>query len=140
MKITCFDDLAREARTMAVKTVIAVVEAQDEHTLESVVKATRDGIMIPVLIGNTSEIKALLTRFGADPAAFRIVESGGVEESLQTAVSFVAAGKATAIMKGRLDSGPFMKAVVTKKNGLVNGGTLSLIGFYETPKYHKLRP
>jgi phosphate butyryltransferase len=138
MKITCFDDLAKEARAMTVKTVIAVAEAQDEHTLESVVKATRDGIMIPVLIGNTIEIKALLSRYGADPATFRIVESDGAEQSLQTAVALIGKGEATAIMKGRLDSGPFMKAVVTKKNGLVDGGTLSLLGFYETPKYHKL--
>jgi phosphotransacetylase len=42
-------------------------------------------------------------------------------------------------MKGRLESGPFMKAIVSKENGLVPAGVkLSLIGFYETPKYHKL--
>ena len=138
MNITCFEDLANEAQKMSVKTVIAVVEAQDEHTLESVVKAAHDGIMIPILIGNKTKIGELLTQYGAGPSEFTIVESAGAEESLQKAVEFINAGKATAIMKGKLESGQFMKAVVSKTNGLNTGEKLSLIGFYETLKYHKL--
>ncbi len=138
MRITCFDDLANAARNMPVKTVIAVVEAQDEHTLESVVKVARDGIMIPVLIGNTKKIKALLARLGADPYGFDIVESGGADESLQKTVELINAGKATAIMKGMLDSGRFIKAIVNKRNNLTAGGLLSVCGFFETPNYHKL--
>ena len=138
MKITCFDDLAKEARNMAVKTVIAVVEAQDEHTLESVVKAARDDIMIPVLIGNTKKIGELLSRYGVDPSTFNIVQSGGADESLQKAVALINAGKATALMKGKLDSGQFIKVVVNKENDLTTGGMLSVAGFFETPKYHKI--
>jgi phosphotransacetylase len=139
MKISCFEDLESEARKMAKKTIIAVVEAQDEHTLESVVKATNNGIMVPVLVGNDEMIREMLIHFGADPAVFEIVASGGAEESLQKAVDFINEGRATAIMKGKLESGQFMKAIVTKQNGLVPpGGKLSLIGLFQTPKYHKV--
>lgn len=138
MKISCFEDFAKEAQKMTKKTIIAVVEAQDEHTLESVIKATKDGIMIPILIGNAEKIKELLKQFGADLLSHNIVASSGTEESLQQAVALINAGKATAIMKGKLESGDFMKAIVTKDNGLLKGGKLSLIGFYETPKYHKI--
>lgn len=138
MKIRSFEDLAKEAREMTKKTIIAVVEAQDEHTLESVIKATQDGIMVPVLIGNDEKIRELLTHFGADPAVFEIVATSGVEESLAKAVSLIHAGKASAIMKGKLESGQFMKAIVTKENNLLAGGKLSLVGLYETPKYHKV--
>ncbi|SHH59001.1 Phosphate acetyl/butaryl transferase [Sporobacter termitidis DSM 10068] len=139
MKITCFEDLAAEAKRMAKKTVIAVVEAQDEHTLESVIQATKDGIMVPALIGNEARIRALLARFGADPGGFDIVPANGAEDSLQKAVALIKAGKAGAIMKGILESGQFMKAILDKENGLIPaGGKLSLIGFYEAPKYHKL--
>ena len=86
MKISCFEDLAIEAKKMTRKTKIAVVEAQDEHTLESVIKATEDGIMVPVLIGNAKKIEELLVRFGAEPSAFEILAASGVEESLQQAV------------------------------------------------------
>ena len=138
MKISCFKDLATEAAKMVKKTVIAVVEAQDEHTLESVIQATNDNIMIPMLIGNEEKINALLTKFGADPAKFTVIPSPGVEASLAKAVEMIAAGEATAIMKGKLESGDFMKAIVKKENGLLDGGKLSLVGFYETAQYHKL--
>lgn len=139
MKINSFEDFAKEAQKMTRKTVIAVVEAQDEHTLESVVKATNDGIMIPVLIGNVEMIEDLLTHYGAEPSRFEIVASSGVNESLGKAVELINTGRANAIMKGKLESGQFMKAIVTKDNGLIpEGSKLSLIGFYETPKYHKI--
>jgi phosphotransacetylase len=138
LKISCFEDFAKEAQKIPKKTIIAVVEAQDEHTLESVIKATNDGIMIPILIGNTKKINELLTHYGADPSEFNIVASSSVEESLQKAVERINSGAANAIMKGKLESGDFMKAIVKKENGLLKGGKLSLIGFYETPKYHKI--
>ena len=139
MKITCFEDFAAEARKMPRKTVIAVVEAHDEHTLESVVKATENGLMIPALIGNVDKITSILARFGADMSKYELIRSGGSAESLEAAVGLVNTGEATALMKGRLESGEFMKAIVSKENGLVpSGRKLSLIGFYETPLYHKI--
>ncbi len=138
MKINRFEDLATEAKKMTTKTIIAVVQAQDEHTIESVIQATNDDIMIPVLIGNSTEIKLQLERFGADVSRFNIVQSNSADESLEIAVKLINEGKATAIMKGKLESGQFMKAIVSKENGLLTGTKLSLIGFYETPKYHKL--
>lgn len=138
MKINSFKDFTVEATNMKKKTVIAVVEAQDEHTLESVIKATEAGIMIPALIGSTKEIKALLSRFGADASKYELIDTDGIEASLAKAVELINTGKATAIMKGKLESGAFMKAILTKNNGLIQGNKLSLVGFYETPKYHKI--
>jgi len=138
MKITCFEDLAIEAQNMVKKTVIAVVEAQDEHTLESVIKATNDGIMAPMLIGNAAKIKQMLTEYGAAPENFEIISSGSADESLMHAVDLVNSGNATVIMKGKLESGDFMKAIVNKENGLVTGGKLSIAGFYSPPQYHKM--
>lgn len=41
-------------------------------------------------------------------------------------------------MKGKLETGQFMKAIVKKENGLLAGGLLSLVGLYEHSNYHKL--
>lgn len=138
MKINCFEDLAIEARKMTKKTIVAVVEAQDEHTLQSVIKASIDGIVIPVLLGNANKIKEILKRFDTDPSGFDIIDTNGIDASLQRAVELISIGKATALMKGQLNSGQFMKAIINKENGLLKGEKLSLIGFYETPRYHKL--
>ena len=138
MKITCFNNLAEEAKKMTKKTVIAVVEAHDENTLESVIKAAGDGIMIPLLIGRAAEINEILIKLGANPDDFETIDSSGVERSLSIAVESIKAGRAMTLMKGHLESGEFMKAILQKESGLVTGGKLSLFGFFETEKYHKL--
>ena len=138
MKIACFEDFAIEAKKMRKKAVIAIAEAHDEHTLESVIGAKKDGIMIPILIGNGEKIAEMIKDYGSEPSEFDIVSSGGIEESLRSAIEAVNAGRATAIMKGRLESGEFIKAIMNKESGLLTGSKLSLLGFYSPPKYHKI--
>ncbi len=139
MKINCFEDFVAAAQKMTKKTIVAVVEAQDEHTLESIVKATNARIIVPILIGNTDKIKELLVHYGADPSTYELIASPGIDESLAKAVALIHTGRATAIMKGKLETSQLMKAIITKENGLLpEGSKLSLIGFYETPKYHKI--
>ena len=138
MQIKSFKDLAAAASAMPKKTVVAVVEAHDNHTLEAVIEAKKDGIMEGMLIGNEEKIKEILTANGADPADFQIIATNSLEESLQVAVENINAGKATAMMKGKLETGQFMKAIVNKQNGLMAGGLLSLVGLFESPAYPKL--
>ncbi|MDR0491806.1 MAG: phosphate butyryltransferase Ptb, partial [Oscillospiraceae bacterium] len=104
MILTNFHDLADEAKKKTKKAVIAVVEAHDEHTLESVIDSSNDGVMIPKLIGNERIIRELLAKFGADPAKFDVASTEGPEESLKYAVDMLRAGNAAAVMKGKLES------------------------------------
>jgi len=139
MSITCLNDLVELAKKSEKKAVIAVVEAQDEHTLESVIEAANEEIMIPKLIGNEEKIKNMLAGFGADPAKFEIVPTGGMDESLRCAVEMVNNGEATALMKGKLESADYLRAIVKKENGLLEEGSkLSVTGFFSPPQYHKL--
>jgi phosphotransacetylase len=136
--INKFEDLVTAVQGLPQKSIVAVPEAQDEHTIESIVQATHNNLIQPLLIGNEGAIKKLLAEHKADPKDFTIIGTGGVDESLQTAADLINAGKATAIMKGKMETGAFMKAVLKKENKLLKGGRLSLIGFYEMAKYHKL--
>lgn len=137
--IKSFKELAEAAKAMEKKTVVAVVEAQDAHTLEAVVTAKKDGIIEGMLIGNEEKIREILAEHGGNPDDFTIIPTESLEESLKVAVDNINAGKANAIMKGKLETGQFMKAIVHKENGMMAGGRISLIGLYEHPKfYHKL--
>ena len=138
MQIKSFKELAAAASAMPVKTVVAVVEAHDNHTLEAVIEAKKDGMIEGLLIGNAEKIAEILTANGANPADYEIIGTNSLEESLQVAVENINAGKATAIMKGKLETGQFMKAIVNKANGLMAGGLLSLVGLFESPAYPKL--
>lgn len=132
-------ELAEAAKAMEKKTVIAVVEAQDAHTLEAVVTAQKDGIIEAMLIGNEEKIREILAEEGGDPADFTIVPTGSMEESLQAAVDSIHAGKANVMMKGKLETGDFVKALIKKENDMMAGGRLSVAGLFDHPtNYHKL--
>lgn len=139
MRISSFRDIVEETKKSARKTVVAVVEAQDGHTLESVVSAAGEGIISPTLIGDRDEIKRMLEKLGAAPSDFEIAQSsGGAEGSMKLAIDLVNTGAANALMKGRIESADFMKAIIVRENGLLTGKKLSLAGLYEAPRYHKI--
>ena len=139
MKISCFDDLISEAKKMERKTVLAVVEAQEENTLRSVVAAANDGIVTPMLIGSVEKIRELLAKLVDNPEKFDIIQSDSVAESIKLAVEMIHSGRATAIMKGNLESGDYLKAIVNKETGLLDAGMmLSLSGLFTLPGYHKV--
>jgi phosphotransacetylase len=129
--------MAAALRERGGKTAVAVVEAQDEHTIDAVSQAAKDGLISPILIGREDAINALLEQHGA-PANATVIGSGGIGESLAIAASLIAQGKAGALMKGKLETGEFMKGVLNKEYRLTLDRRLSLVGFYQMPQYHKL--
>jgi len=134
-----FKELADAAKAMEKKTVLAVVEAHDEHTLEAVMTAKKDGIIDAMLIGNEEKIREIITQEGADPADYTIVPTSSIEESLKIGIDTIHSGKANVIMKGKMETGPFMKAIINKENDMMAGGRISLVGLFEHPTaYHKL--
>jgi phosphotransacetylase len=138
MSFTSFNALISAAKSAAKKTSLAVVAAQDEHTLESIIQATKDGLISPKLIGDEEKIKDLLVKFHASQSDFQIIKADSTEEALSKTVSMVNNGEATAIMKGALETGTLMKAIVSKENKLNKGRKISLVGFFQLSAYPKM--
>jgi phosphotransacetylase len=67
-----------------------------------------------------------------------MVEAGDVDDCVAKAADLIRSGQAQIIMKGMMETGQIMKAVLDKKIELTSGRKMSVIGFYEIPKYHKL--
>ena len=137
MAITSFQDIVTAVQNNEKKTKVAVVQAQDKHALEAVVEATADGLISPILIGDADAIAAILGELGANADDYEIIAAEDEAAALAKAVELVKAGEANAMMKGKLQTGDFMRAVV-KDDEMKRGGLISLVGLYETPKYHKL--
>ncbi len=137
MSIKKFQDMVDAAKQMSEKTKLAIAVAQDEHTLESAIEATKEGVASPILIGDTEEISKILRELGENPGDYEIIEGSDDTECLKIATDLIKAGKAGAMMKGRLQTGDFMRAVV-KDDEMKRRKVLSLIGFYEVPTYHKM--
>lgn len=117
---------------------VAVVAADDEHTLEAVFKAVQDGLVKPILIGNLSKIIAVLSVLGRNNSEVKIVDAKDDVAAAAKAVAMIREGSADFIMKGKIQTADLLKAVVDKDNGLRTGRVMSHMAIHELDGYHKL--
>ena len=133
-----FDELKAMLAASPVKRRIGVVAAQDEHTLDAVTRAARDGMVFPVLIGDPDKIKPLLTEFDYPEADAEIIPSYDITECAQIACDLVKAGKLDCIMKGKTETGPLMKVLVNREKGIRKSDTMSMMAVMSSPNYPKI--
>lgn len=139
MEFKNFDQVILEAKKNSDKKTVVVVAAHDEHTLEAVFKAKNDEIIKePILIGKSAEIRNILNRLGEKLDDEFIIDSEDDVETAKLAVKMVRDGKASFIMKGLIQTGQLLKAVVNKEEGLRTGKVMSHVAILEIPTYHKL--
>ncbi len=133
-----FDQLKEMLKAMPVKRRVAVVPAQDAHTLEAISKAQQDGMVEPVLIGDEAKIREILAQLGADASAMTIVPVEDPTEAIQKAADMARDGEVDCIMKGKTETGALMKVLVNRERGIRKNDTMSLLAFMESPHYHKV--
>lgn len=120
-----FEELKAMLAACPVKRRIGVVAAQDEHTLDAVTRAAKDGMVFPVLIGDSEKIKELLKEFDFPVEMAEIIPSYDVTECAQIACRLVREGKLDCIMKGKTETGPLMKVLVNRENGIRKNDTIT---------------
>lgn len=138
MVFTSFDQIVAKQKSAAAPVPMAVAAAGDEHTIEAVLHARREGIVRPLLVGDKAAIDAALAHFGETVPAEDIFDVPDLAESAKYAVGLVREGKAGFLMKGKLDTGLMLKPVVNKETGLGTGRIMSHFSIFQVPTYHKL--
>ncbi len=133
-----FAELKKRLKEMPEKRRIAVAPAQDEHTLEAVMKAAADGLVTPILIGDEVQIREIIRAIGASEEGIEIIPAADPSECVGKAAELVKAGKADCIMKGKIETGALMKVLVNRETGIRKSDTMSLLAFMESPGYHKV--
>ena len=138
MEYKNFAELIEKVQNMDHMKRVAVVAAQDEHTLQAVFLARRNNIAEPILIGNRAEILEVLKALGEKMDESMIIEAEDDAASARKAVELIHEGKADFIMKGRIQTADLLRAVVDKEKGLRAGSVMSHLVLHELPGYHKL--
>ena len=133
-----FNELIAKVKGASDRKRMAVAVAGDEHTLEAVLHARNEGIIEPVLVGDRKVIAGILEQMGASVPEEDIFDAAESPEACEKAVSLVREGKADFLMKGKVDTGVILKAVVNKEHGLQKGGVMSHFTMFEVPSYHKM--
>ncbi|HMM19343.1 MAG TPA: bifunctional enoyl-CoA hydratase/phosphate acetyltransferase [Selenomonadales bacterium] len=102
----------------------ALAAAHDADALASVVAARREGILETVLVGDGAKIKKLLAAQGEKADNWEIVDEKDDARAARTTAAMVAEKKVDMPMKGLLQTGTFLKAVLDKSLGLLGENAL----------------
>lgn len=117
----------------------ALVGVDDTALQRAVAAASREGLLIPIHIGERETIQSRARAIGFEVADGDILDADGPEAAAALGIGLVCEGRADILVKGEMDSGDFFTKQVKKKHkGLLAGGTLSHISALEVPSYHKL--
>lgn len=112
--------------------------AHDEHSLDAVYEAYKDGIVTPIFVGKEEEIKKICNEEGFDFGDVTVYNIDDDVECAKKAVELIRNGEGDFLMKGKMQTADLLKQVVNKETGLQIGKIMSHVGIFEIPNYHKL--
>lgn len=116
-----------------------VAAAHDEHTLQAVFAAQDDGLIKPILVGRREEILELAQQLGHPITSdTQIVHAEDEAQCAAAAVDLIRAGQGQMLIKGMLQTGTLLKAVVNKDSGICASPVMSHVAILDVPSYHKL--
>lgn len=116
-----------------------VAAAHDEHTLQAVFAAQDDGLIKPILVGRREEILELAQQLDHPITSnTQIVHAEDESQCAAAAVDLIRAGQGQMLIKGMLQTGTLLKAVVNKDSGICASPVMSHVAILDVPSYHKL--
>ncbi len=133
-----FKEMAELVKANPVKKRIVLCCAHDEHSLDAVYEAFKEGIVEPVFVGKEDEIKAICAEHGFDFGEVTIYNEDDDVEAAKKAVALIREGKGDFLMKGRMQTADLLRQVVNKETGLQVGKIMSHVGLFQVPNYHKV--
>lgn len=137
MVISGFCELKSKLHDLPVKRAI-VAAAHDEHTLQAVFTARRDGFIRPILVGDREEILRIARALGEELEEDQVVQAQGEQACAERAVALIRGGQGDLLIKGMLQTGTLLKAVVDRERGIRRSQVMSHVAILDVPSYHKL--
>jgi phosphate butyryltransferase len=118
------------------KLVLAV--AQDQHSLGAVIRAWKENIIEPILIGDKEAIGNICESNNYDITGLNIIHEPELERAVELAVRMANSKQADILMKGKIGTSTLLKSVLNKEWGLRTGNLLSHCALFEVDTYHKV--
>lgn len=138
MIYTKFEQLTKIVAENPNKARCAVAVAEDDHSIDAIIRGYREGIVEPILIGNKVMIGEMLADRYFDEHSITIIDENDHLKACQIAVDLANSGKADCIMKGLVHTKDFMHTILKRENHLRTGQLVSMLSIRELPFYHKL--
>jgi phosphate butyryltransferase len=117
---------------------LVLAAAQDHHSLSAVIRAWKDNIIEPILVGDKEVIQSICSENNFDITGVRIIHEPDTIKSVEMAVRMASSMQADVLMKGKVGTSTLLKCVLNKEWGLRTGNLLSHFALFEVDTYHKV--
>jgi phosphate butyryltransferase len=117
---------------------LIVAAAQDQHSLGAVIRAWKDNVVEPILIGDKESIQNICSANNYDISGLRIIHEPDMEMAVEMSVKMVNNKEGDVLMKGKVGTSTLLKHILNKEYGLRTGNLLSHFALFEVDTYHKV--
>jgi len=117
---------------------LVLATAQDQHSIGAVIRAWKDDIIEPILIGDKESIQNICSENNYDITGARIIHEPDIEMAVEMSVRMVSNKEGDVLMKGKVGTSLLLKCVLNKEWGLRTGNLLSHFALFEVDTYPKV--
>ncbi|MEQ7301930.1 phosphate acyltransferase [Enterococcus avium] len=133
-----FAELKKRFRNSRELKTIVVVNAVDQVSIQAAIMAKNQDLAKSILVGDTVKIRELLLENRNDAEDFEIISAETPEIAAEISINLIREGHGEALLKGHIQTGTLLKAVVNNENGIKEGPLLSHVTLLQIPGYQKL--
>ncbi len=137
MGITSFSQLMEEARRKGPK-VVAIAAAHEKEVLLAAQDAEKLGLAECILVGDHSLIRRLAAEDNIDLGRMMVIHEPDPLTAARKVMELVSLGHAQLAMKGKIETGHFLRAALDKEIGIRIGKLLTHVGIFEIPGFDRL--
>lgn len=132
MRFRNFEEVIQEAMKRP-PLKMSVAAAHDLDVLTAVKSAVEYGLVEPILIGDPQKIAELAEELAFSLGKFPVVPAYSEDENANKAAQLASDGSVKVIMKGLVNSTPFLKGVLHRDLSLRKGGVISHLSAFDIP-------
>lgn len=132
-----FDEVLKIAKERGPK-IVSVACAQDTDVMKAIQNAKENGIIEAILVGDLEKMQIIAKEENINLSEYEVIDIKDPAEASLKAVELVSSGKAHMVMKGLVDTGIILKAVLNKEIGLRTGKVLSHVAVFDVLNYPRL--
>lgn len=136
MAITTFVDLMAEARRVGPK-MVAVAAPHEPEILLSAQDAQKEGIANCTLVGDRDLIRKLAAEQQIDITKMMLIHEPDPKTAARKVMELLRMGHADLAMKGKLETGEFLRAALDKEMGLRTGRLFTHVAVFEVPGFSR---
>lgn len=136
-QVRSFSELLVAARGAGPKR-IAIAAAHDKETMIAAQAAQEQGIATSILVGDQATIEGIARDHSIDLSALNVIHEPDPRLAAQRIMKVVSLGQAEVAMKGRMETGSFLRAALDKRIGLCTERLLTHVGVFEVPGFDRL--